>query len=154
MRRASLSLVLLVFGCSRLSVLTPDSLNAAQKQWESSGASNYRMVVETKGDRFDPSQYEVTVRAKEVVKLLRNGQLVRPGGGGEDYSVDGLFHVLDQELDLKQNPEKLGAPPGYASYPMADFDPATGRLLRYQRSVGGTKNSIEIIVKEFEVLSE
>jgi hypothetical protein len=68
--------------------------------------------------------------------------------------MEGLFHVLDQELDLKKKPELLGAPPGFASYPMASFDPQNGRLLRFQRSVGGAKRSMEIDVKEFQVLGK
>jgi hypothetical protein len=148
-----LSAFLAVAGCSRINELTPASLQAAQEKWNASGPSNYRMVIEMKGDRLESSQYAVTVREKQVVKLERNGLLVLPGGGGQDYSVEGLFHLLDLELDLAGKPEVLGAPPGYASYPMARFDTATGRLLRFQRSVGGTKNSIEINVKTFDVLA-
>jgi hypothetical protein len=139
-------------GCSGLSTLTADSLRAAQERWNSSGPSYYSMTIEMKGDRLELSKYDVTVRDKSVVKLERNGQVVLPAGGSQDYSVDGLFHILDEEIDLAKNPVTLGAPPGYASYPLASFDPATGRLLRFQRSVGGTKNSIEIDVTEFKVL--
>jgi hypothetical protein len=109
------------------------------------------MVIEMKGDRLEPSKYEVTVRNKEVIKFLRNGQIVA-STGGQDYSVEGLFHILALELDLAKKPEVLGAPAGFASYPMALFDSKTGRLIRYQRSVGGVNNSIAIDVKEFEVL--
>ena len=136
-----------------MSSLTPESLKAAQQRWEASGPSYYRMVVEMKGDRLEPSKYEVTVRDKEVVKFLRNGQLMT-ATSGQDYSVEGLFHVLALELDLVKKPEALGAPAGYSSYPMASFDPNTGRLVRFQRSVGGAKNSIEIDVSEFEVLGK
>jgi len=110
------------------------------------------MIVETSGDHMDTSKYEVTVRAKSVVNLERNGIHLQPEAGGNSYTVEGLFKTLDQEIDLKGKPQLLGAPPGYSSYPMARFDSATGRLLRFQRSVGGTKNSIEIIVREFEIL--
>lgn len=116
------------------------------------------MNIEMNGDRLETSHYEVTVRSKEVVKLLRNGQVVSPGGGrtadSADYSMDGLFHILDEEIGLAENPQVLGAPPGYASYPMATFDPSTGRLLRFQRSVGGAKNRIEIDVKDFKILGQ
>jgi hypothetical protein len=112
------------------------------------------MVVETSGDHMDTSKYEVQVRAKAIVKLERNGSPLQPEAGGNSYTVEGLFHTLDQEIDLKGKPQLLGAPPGYSSYPMASFDGATGRLIRFQRSVGGTKNSIEIIVREFEVLKQ
>ena len=109
------------------------------------------MVVETSGDRMEPSRYEVIVKGKQVSAMSRNGTTLQVGAA-MSYSVEELFHVLDQELDLQKNPQRMGAPPGYASYPMASFDPINGRLLRFQRSVGGTKNSIEIIVPEFEAL--
>ncbi len=153
LRLSWILLFLLIASCSRMPNLTSESLSAAQRQWDNSGPSNYRMAIEMSGDRLEASKYEVTVRGKQVVKLERNGQLVAPGGGGQDYSVEGLFHLLDLEIDLAGKPEVLGAPPGYASYPMASFDPSTGRLLRFQRSVGGTKNSIEIRVQEFQVLT-
>jgi hypothetical protein len=152
LRQVSILLLLLLCGCSRLSELTPDTLRAAQAQWEKSGPASYRMVVETSGDHMDTSKYEVMVRAKAIVKLERNGSPLQPEAGGNSYTVEGLFRTLDQEIDLKGKPQLLGAPAGYSSYPMASFDTATGRLLRFQRSVGGAKNSIEIMVREFEAL--
>jgi len=154
LRQTSILLLLLLWGCSRLSELTPEALRAAQAQWEKSGPASYRMVVETSGDHMDTSKYEVRVKAKSVVTLERNGSPLEPKAGGNSYTVEGLFKTLDQEIDLKGKPQLLGAPPGYASYPMASFDASTGRLLRFQRSVGGTKNSIEIYVREFEVLEQ
>jgi hypothetical protein len=151
LRQTPILLLLLLCGCSRLSELTPEALHAAQGQWEKSGPASYRMVVETSGDHMDTSKYEVMVRAKSVVRLVRNGSPLQPEAGNS-YTVEGLFHTLDQEIDLKGKPQLLGAPPGYSSYPMASFDSATGRPLRFQRSVGGTKNSIEILVREFEIL--
>src|SRR6187399_1111158 len=129
-----------------MSELTPRALDEAQDRWVASRTSNYRMVIETTSDRMEPSRYEITVRGKDIVKLERNGSPLQPEAGGSSYSVEGLFHTMDQEIDLKANPQRLGAPPGYASYPMATFDPTTGRLLHFQRSVGGTKNSLEIKV--------
>lgn len=153
LRQALILLFLLFCGCSRLSELTPEALSAAQAQWKKSGPASYRMVVETSGDRMEKSRFEVTVNAKAVVNLERNGIALQPEAGGNSYTVEGLFRTLDQEIDLKGKPQLLGAPPGFSSYPMASFDGATGRLLRFQRSVGGTKNNIEIIVREFETLN-
>jgi len=146
-------LFLLLAGCSRISELTPEALQAAQAQWEKSGPASYRMVVETSGDRMEASKYEVVVKEKEIVKLERNGSPLKPEAGGNSYTVEGLFHTMDQEIDLKGKPQLLGAPPGYASYPMASFDASNGHLLQFKRSVGGAKNSIEIDVREFEPLS-
>ena len=154
LRQVSILLLLLFCACSRISELTPDTLHSAQAKWEKFGPPSYRMVVETSGDRMEKSRYEVVVKAKMVVALRRNGSPLQPEAGGNSYTVEGLFRTLDQEIDLKGKPQLLGAPPGYSSYPMASFDGATGRLLRFQRSVGGTKNNIEIIVPEFEVLEQ
>ena len=147
------SLFFTVAGCSGVSSLTSETLQSARQRWEASGITYYRMVVESKSDRLALTKYEVTVRDMEVIKFLENGQLMT-AESGHAYSVEGLFRVLAQELDLTKKPELLGAPPGFSIYPMASFDAKTGRLLRYQRSVGGAKNSIEIDVKDFEVLGK
>ena len=142
----------LTAACNRISELTPEALRDAEARWEKAGPPSYRMAVETDSDRMEPSKYEVTVRAKQIVKLERNGVALEPEAGSSSYTVEGLFHTMDQEIDLATKPQLLGAPPGYSSYPMASFDAETGRLLRFQRSVGGTKNNIEIKVSRFEVL--
>ena len=103
------------------------------------------------GDRVETGRFEVTVQNGQVVSLRRNGQVVLPGRG-QDYSMDGLFRMLDQELELARKPELLGAPEGYRAYPMARFDPENGHIVHYRRTVGGAKNSIDITVSGFEVL--
>ena len=81
--------------------------------------------------------------------LKRNGLAIGPTAG-QDYSMDGLFHMLEQELGLAEHPASLGAPEGYSVYLNARFDEMTGRLIRYRRVVGGTSNSIEVNVVEFK----
>ena len=66
--------------------------------------------------------------------------------------MDGLFRMLAQELELASQPSLLGAPPGYAAYPMARFDEDTGALEQFRRTVGGAQNTIEIAVLDFEAL--
>ena len=63
--------------------------------------------------------------------------------------MDGLFHMLGQELGLAERPAMLGAPEGYSVYLTARFDETNGRLVRYRRIVGGASNSIEVKVVEF-----
>jgi hypothetical protein len=64
--------------------------------------------------------------------------------------MEGLFHMLEQELGLAERPVVLGAPEGYSLYLNARFDDLTGRLVRYRRIVGGTSNSVDINVVTFE----
>ena len=101
------------------------------------------------GDRVQNGRFEVTVRDGLVIELKRNG-LVIPLTAGQDYSMAGLFHMLEQEIGLAERPATLGAPEGYSVYLNARFDEMTGRLIRYRRVVGGTSNSIEGNVVEFK----
>jgi len=137
--------------CSRLQALTPETLQTARQSWQSKRPEYYRVVFDMSGDRVETGRFEVTVQGSEVISLRRNGKVILPGRG-QDYSMDGLFRMLVQEVDLVQKPTLLGAPEGYSVYAMARFDPEIGRLMRYRRTVGGAKNSVEINVVEFEVL--
>ena len=101
------------------------------------------------GDPVETGRFEVTVRSGEVVSLRRNG-VVLPPDRGQDYSMEGLFRMLKQELGLAERPATLGAPEGYSVYPTAQFDEITGRLIHYRRTVGGTANAIEVKLLEFE----
>lgn len=145
-----LAAVSLFPGCSRLDPLTPDVLAQAEAKWKTSRPGSYRLLIEMSGDRVEKGQFEVVVRSGEVVTLRRNGQDIIPGRG-QNYSMEGLFQVLRQELGLAEKPAMLGAPPGYSVYTSAEFDQATGRLIHYQRSVGGAANSIKIKVLKYEV---
>jgi hypothetical protein len=135
--------------CSRLDTLTTGTLDSAETKWKHSRPDVYRLVVDMKGDRVEEGRFDVAVRNGEVESLRRNEQVILPGRG-QDYSMDGLFKILRQELALAEDPSQLGAPAGYSAYPMAQFDPGNGRLLRFKRTVGGTSNSIEIDVTGFE----
>jgi hypothetical protein len=141
--------ILLLAACSRLDTLTPDLLNKAENQWNASKPGFYRLVIEMKGDRVERENFEVTVKSGAVVRLTRNGQELQPNRG-QDYSMDGLFRMLHQELSLAEKPALLGAPGGYSAYPMAEFDQQTGRLIAYRRTVGGTTNTIDIRVLDFQ----
>ena len=53
--------------------------------------------------------------------------------------MDGLFRILHQEMGLAEKPNLLGAPEGYAAYPMARFDEQSGRLIENSAPCGHLK---------------
>ncbi len=106
------------------------------------------MVIEMSGDRVETGRFEVEVRGGEIVSLRRNGLIVR-ASAADDYTMEGLFHTLEQELGLAEKPATVGAPPGYSIYTTAKFDETTGRLIRYRRTVGGSSNSVEFNVLDY-----
>jgi len=141
------AMLCLIVSCARLQPLTVDALTQAEAKWKARRPEFYRLVIEMSGDRVETGRFEVTVRSGHVVNLKRNGLEIRPNAG-QDYSMDGLFHMLEQELGLAERPATLGAPEGYSVYLNARFEDVTGQLIRYRRIVGGTSNSIYIRVLE------
>ena len=140
--------LLFIVACNRLPTLTPQILKQAEQRWVSQQPGSYRLVIEMSGDRVETGRFEVEVRSGQVVSFRRNG-LVLQTDRGQDYTIEGLFHVLEQELGLAEKPATFGAPGGYTVYTKARFDDVSGRLIRYQRIVGGTSNSIDINVVEY-----
>jgi hypothetical protein len=141
--------LLLIVACNRLPTLTPQILKQAEQRWVSQQPGSYRLVIEMSGDRIETGRFEVQVRSGQVVSFSRNGLILQPSRG-QDYTIEGLFQVLEQELGLAEKPAMLGAPEGYSVYTTAKFDESTGRLIHYRRIVGGTSNSIDINVVEYE----
>jgi len=137
-----------IAACSRLPALTPDLLVAAEQKWNAHRPPSYELVVEMSGDRVETGRFEIEVQSGEIANARRNG-LPIPASTAQAYTVDGLFHILEQELGLAERPATLGAPEGYSVYTTARFDDATGRLIRYRRIVGGTSNSIDVNVVGF-----
>ena len=135
--------------CSGLTTLTPALLDEAQSKWESTRPQSYRLVIEMKGDRVEKEQFEVIVQSGRLARLRRNGQEIKPGPE-QDYSMDGLFRMLHQEMALAEKPALLGAPEGYSAYEMVRFDDRTGQLIEYRRTVGGVSNTIDIRILKFE----
>jgi hypothetical protein len=145
----SLAFLLFFTACSRLPPLTSEVLLQTEQKWAMHRPDAYRLVIDMSGDRVEAGKFEVQVRSNKVAGIRRNGVTISPNLG-QDYSMEGLFHMLEQELGLAERPTMLGAPVGYAVYTNARFDDTTGRLIRYRRTVGGASNSVEINVLEFQ----
>jgi hypothetical protein len=126
-----------------------ERLAEAEAKWKGHQPNAYRLVIEMSGDRIETGRFDVSVVRGQITSLRRNNLLIRPNSG-QDYSMDGLLHMMEQELGLAERPAMLGAPGGYSVYLNARFDDATGRLVRYRRIVGGTSNSIDVNVVTFE----
>jgi hypothetical protein len=139
----------LCVACYRLPPLTSDGLTGAESKWKAHQPDSYHLVIDISGDRIETGRFDVSVARGRIMSLRRNNLVIRPNAG-QDYSMDGLFHMLEQELGLAERPATLGAPGGYSVYLNARFDDATGRLIRYRRIVGGTSNAIDVRVVTFE----
>ena len=137
--------LLLLAGCSAfgpppMEPLTATTLAAAHERWEAHRADSYRIVVQVRAPRVDPVVYELVVEGGKPVRVERDGALLPAGeAGGEDFSVSGLFALLQRDLRWTAV-EPDGDTPAVDL--RAQFEPETGRLVRYRRTVDTTRRRV------------
>lgn len=142
------TILLLLAGCSTLGPppmepLTEASLAAAHQRWEAHGSDTYRLLVRVRPPRADPEEYVVSVAGGAVVDVVRDGAILdRDDATQHDYSMPGLFALLREDLRWTAV-DPVGDVP--AVDVRAYFDPATGRLVRYRRTVGTAKRRVLLI---------
>ena len=132
--------------------LTARALEKAQHRWEAHGADSYHLVVRVRAPRFDVEVYDVVVAGGELAKVERNGQDVRREDVRHyDYSVPGLFALLREDLRLADVPAVGDVPPLDLR---AHFEPETGRLMQYRRTVGSARRRVLLVeVLEYQPLA-
>ena len=141
-----------VLGQPPMQPLTARTLEQAQHRWEAHGAGSYHLVVRVRAPRFDVAVYDVVVAGGELAKVERNGQDVqREDAYHYDYSVSGLFALLREDLRLTDVPAVGDVPPLDLR---ARFEPETGRLMRYRRTVGSARRRVLLVeVLEYQPLA-
>jgi hypothetical protein len=140
--------LLLVVGCSTFGAppmepLTETTLAAASERWSAHGSESYRIVVEVRAPRIDPVVYALEVAGGKPIRIERDGVIVAAeNADDDDFSVSGLFALLQQDLRWTAV-EHVGDVPAVDL--RALFEPETGRLVRYRRTVGTTKRRVLFI---------
>jgi hypothetical protein len=155
---ARAALVLLVLaGCSVLGPppmepLSEQALEAAQRRWQANGADAYHLVVRVRAPRFAPAVYDLVVVAGRPVEAARDGKALPADEVARcDYSVAGLFELMRHDLRLTDVRSNVGAPPIDLR---ARFEPETGRLVRYRRTVGTKRRRVLLVeVVRYEPLA-
>jgi len=125
--------------------LTPDQLNVAWDLWNKNEPADYDLEIEktfqsSAADAPRTDRIKVRVRNKKVVAVAdQNGPLERRLW--DEYDMPGWFGFVEQFLKLDEAP---GAP---RTFRAAEFDPRTGQLLHYTRSVSTTRERQELTLK-------
>jgi hypothetical protein len=127
--------------------LTRELLAARKAQWKSQGLLDYRIRytirIEAQGTTQD---CDVLVRAGAVASFRLDGD---PRPANEHYSVDGLFDILERELEMVEG--KGGAAQGLpqGTSLKARFDERRGLPLEFKR-IAPRRKSTFLHVLEFE----
>jgi len=127
--------------------LTPSALNAARQQWRDSAVVNYDLSFAMHG-----SIYAVQIREGLVVHAEVNGR--KPLTADlEAYSMDGLFDLLEQELENSAGPAgSLGSSAGRPLLRVR-FNSKLGYIEKYLRSASSGMRGAAIELTHFARVS-
>jgi hypothetical protein len=121
------------------------SLEEARQRWETAGIADYTWRYEMAGGEF-----VVRVRGGEVVELTRDG-LKATSNRPEEFTVVGVFDVLERELDLLDDPANPFGGDRQTTLLRVRFHPELGYVERYLRAVGGSGRSTSLESLELHV---
>lgn len=143
---ALIAVVTILIIRSPLDALSAENLDAARARWQAAGIDSYDFTLQIKQPGMETDTYAVSVRDGNITRLLRNGRpavVFEP----ENYTIAGLFGILEQDLDGK------GKTFGQSAADVmlrVRFDEQTGVIRRYLRVIGGTGKSSEMTLLEFK----
>jgi hypothetical protein len=142
-------LLMATVGCGGGQVATPEAVQAAKQLWERAGIRDYDLDWSVTG--ANNAHYFVTVRGGEVRKVEMVGRDGRksPSNSHETslFSVDGLFHTIDEELAVCSKSEMpFGQPKGTKVVMRFQPDDKLGYPHWYHRDVLGSSASMAIEV--------
>ena len=129
-----------------MDALTTQGLAAAQKRWHNAGVRAYALRY-----RMHSNQYHVAWRDGVVTGVLVNDQPLERGDF-KTYSVDGLFDLLESELENLSDPAGPFAGRRESILARVRFNPELGYVERYVRSSGGIGPGALVVVESFQRL--
>jgi len=124
--------------------LTMDQLRSAQERWDRTGPRDYDLVIDktigsaTPGGDKTRDRITVEVRGGKGRAGKINGQPLDERLLSE-YDMAGWLSFVEEFVRQSEKPD---APRTFLS---ADFEPQTGALLRFRRSVRTTREWVEVV---------
>ena len=139
-------IVTAMIACDRPPELTSEEFEAARGRWEQQAYADYTVVVRKDLDG-QASERIKTVVERHAVKSLEIND--RELAIVESYTIDGLFEIIERELEMLGAKEKQPGQPAGAKL-SARFDPATGIPTTFNR-VATNGKSFFLSVEAVEV---
>ena len=147
-RLGILAMMVITAGCAGGQEVTPEAVAQARRLWTQANIRDYDLDWSVRGP--NNAHYSVTVRdggVRKIESVQRDGSKVElHPGDSQFYSVDGLFHTIDDELALRKTDQPFGQPKGTKVVMRFLPDAKLGYPYWYHRDVMGTPLSIAIEV--------
>ncbi len=130
--------------------LTVDDFDRAWEHWQKNSPENYDIYIQVTGRQ--PAIYEISVREREVILAVCNGDRLKSKRTWGTWSVPGMFQTIEHDLErlaeFKKN-QRAGPPPLLLH---VQFDQVHGYPGQYHRLELGTQMQVDWKVTEFRVV--
>lgn len=141
---------LILTGCDRGEVVTPEALTQAKRLWSQAGIRDYELDWSVTGQ--NNAHYLVTVQGAEVRKVNAiepdGRQVELHPGSPRFFGVDGLFVTISDELAQLNTEKPFGQPKGTKVVMRFHPDAKLGYPHWYRRDVLGTSLAVTIDVNK------
>jgi hypothetical protein len=128
--------------------LSHERLVAAQEMWQKNRPAEYDLTVVVTGDLA--GTYRLQVRGETVEGTLNEQPVGNRGEGLRYWTIDGMFDVMEVDLERCEKAATPGAQPGEARLVLsADFDPRLGYPRRYRRLSLEPRRAVEWEITQF-----
>ncbi len=142
--------ILIVYNLSQL--LTLKEAEAGLAKWRENGPNNYVMYFEVRrnggtaepAELTEPGEYLVRVEQEEVKFVSRDG-VALPPKTYQYFSMESIYE--DLILQNLHEDKKEGAP---STFTRGIFHHKDGHVQWYVRRISGTRNRVELIMKDFQ----
>lgn len=123
--------------------VTRERLGEARARWAAADISSYDMDLQFSGAQS--GIYRVRVRGGRLKHITLNDGPANPSEE-EYWTVEGLFRIIEEELDLAEDPSRGAFPAGTQVWLRMHCDPDLGYPVRFIRQVPGTNRGVQIRV--------
>jgi len=140
------ALLCVVFGLRvaappRLPALTSATFHEAWNRWDEHAPAGYDIEVAVSGPQA--ATYRVQVRAGEVISATRNGFALKGYRTIGTWSVPGMFHTMEIDLDQLGRSEETATTNSQRLILSCQFDTALGYPAHYRRIEMGSRMQVE-----------
>jgi hypothetical protein len=146
---AGLSALLFLLLRDQTPLLTPAELERARECWSRNVLPDYDIILRKEIDARPTEREKTEVRGGKASRLFVDDT---PVSTRDSYSVEGLFDLMDRELEMASSPAtQAGQPKG--AILKATFQPEWGFPLLFKR-LASRGRSVVITVEKVEVPGE
>lgn len=136
--------------------ITSEELAAAKARWEANGPASYSLALSFERRTGYSDEVDMTLRVRDgvAVAMTKNGRTINDAGDRADWTIDSLFHRIEQEIAQREY-ENANPAAGVAPvFVRGEFDESLGLPRMIERVQHGNPNNYAITITGFRAIED